>query len=459
MVSLKPHNPHPYKQVVHLYPDGEIRYTRSLCHLEKANDTDVTSLVVPTAQKKERNLSNKEKSKNIKPGWGKLSKQKKFTRYAKNTIRRIGGAMQLELGKERLAVLTLTVPGSANKIIEIIAAYSGYIMNRIETWLTDNFTHVDGKKYVVGVVELQKRGMLHWHFLVGLEDKLLIDSFRKKVEEFWFRLLKRLSKISEVDLFKRKQGDSWVDRWEKIKDRAVDVQPVKKNVAAYLAKYMSKGCDRAKSKGQNMYYSPSRWWSKSDDAMAVMHKWTESWQLPNVDEKFARDEMMLAIKDFLGHDEMWVVEITDPYRKEVCGIIGRGDYERCKQWCDDLVPVLKGMCEVHKKINVEYRKDYHQYVTELRKRKQEIIWDRKELKAEEIKQRKQYFRLIDEFRMSPDDAYKAVFGNKIAVSIDEICYAHRMAFEPKSRMIYDSITQSLIEVSEEEYRRLVADSS
>jgi hypothetical protein len=261
-----------------------------------------------------------------------------------------------------------------------------------------------------------------------------------------------LSDESGVDLFRRKQGDSWEKRYSQIKKRAVDIQPVRKNVAAYLAKYMSKGCETVKSKKKSNYYSPSRWWSKSSDAMALMHRWTTSYSLPGVKERHLKEQVIPFVKHCFDCYEMWQVESVNKYTKEISALIGRGNYEVCKEWCEYLIPVLVGMCEKHREENIKYQKNKQSYIFELWKKKEEKVRERRELNANEIKLRKQYFRLIKEFKMCPDEAYDAVFGVKRALNMESLIN-ESYAMTSESRMIYDLELRRLIEVSYEEYVR------
>lgn len=447
----------PFNQVVHLYPDGEVRYKISLRHRERDNDTYHSLPPEVIAQLNKKKISKKKLSKSVRPGWGELSKPKKFTVYAKNTIRRIGGAMQLEFGKERLAMLTLTIPGSANEVIEAVARYSGEIMNRIQTYLTDNFQFSNGEKYAVGVVELQKRGMLHWHFLVALEYELLIDSFREKIEAFWFRVLKQLSKKSGVDLFKRKQGDSWEGRYKKIKERAVNVQSVKKNVAAYLAKYMSKGSKYAVNKDKGICYSPSWWWTKSDDAIALMHRWTVCYPLPNVNEDLIEKVIKPEIKGSFEAYGFWQVVIRNRYAKSDVGLIGRGDYSVCKEWCEDFIPILIDISQDCIEENNKYQKEYCRNIFKAWEEKRNGINERRYLSKREHSCREQYFRAINEFNMSSEEAFKLAWSNRIPLPIHEFVNDVLRGMEPVTKIVYDPISNSLIEALEDEYRRLKID--
>lgn len=451
------------RQIVYLYPDGEVRYSSSLYKREKkevfkngakliqlnsvineSNKIDVEKTKKLNTEKITDSVFNsiKEKNKGIKPGWGVLAEDRKFTKNARNTTRRIAAALELEFGKERLAFCTLTVPGSTHRAIRIVAENSGYIMNRIQTYLTDNYTHKDGKKYVMGVVELQKRGMLHWHFLVVLPEGKSIDKLESDLQKFWFRMLNKLGDKNNCDLFKRSKGNSWKYRYGKIKHRAVDVEEVRKSAANYLSKYISKNY-KSESKGfNNISYCPSRWWSKSDDCVDLMHKYTKVYQLPLVSELIVDNLIIPHIEDFLLLATDWVVVPYDKYHKRNYGVVGRGQYQQCSEVIDQLVKEVEEMTYEFNEENRNYSKNYHSaYFKAVKKRQEEReeVWERS---VRDKQKHKAYWYWIEERGLNAKEAFKIVYGEKNFDS--EKIEASKVA--SRTRMVYDRVSGSLIEV-------------
>lgn len=286
---------------------------------------------------------------NIKPGWGLLSpKWKNFTQKAKRQLRYGAGAMEREFGIDKCFFATLTLPGSTNEATRVIAQWSGYIMNRIQTWIGDNFVHSDGKKYVIGVVELQKRGALHWHFLVALESFFYYEKFAKALEEFWYNILCELSEKSGVNLFKSHYGYDHKLDWQGIKDRAVRTERVKKSVSNYLAKYISKNEYRNvtevvyKSRRCKVY-PPSAWYARSEDVIKLITKHTILLPLHPVAPSLL-DEIFEFTKDIFNSFGFWTVEILNPFTKQKVGVLARGKYEDAREACEVLAPIINEVC-------------------------------------------------------------------------------------------------------------------
>lgn len=349
------------KQCLTLHPDGELRYRCFLGSGEKRkflkSDRKLDERLMNAAYespekirevcsrlKSEADADRRKKSGgSAKPrvGWGELAEKSTFTRYAQRQLKRMAGAMELEIGKEKLQFLTLTVPGSTNKTMETVARFSGWIMNRIQTFLTDNYTWSSGEKYLIGCVELQKRGMLHWHFCVGLEDEKLIKTFTEKLQKFWKRLLEQLGRKVGADLFKRKNGGTWDKKWERIKDRAVNSQTVKKSAANYLAKYLSKsGGKEGKKSSKAIKYRPSRWWAFSDDAKKLVEKHTIEWKLPPISLEVKNNDIMPLVGAMLDSIDVWFVPWNNPYKKEQIGWIARASRGAWDEFLPDIVETL-----------------------------------------------------------------------------------------------------------------------
>ena len=371
-------------QVIHLYPDGELRWR---VNLRRSTPKDrgrepKNAIVLPSGKTKEEIRAGLAKLERRKPGakvvikflktspsWVELAKNKTFTDFAKNTIRRIGGAIEQTFDKNQVQFVTLTVPGSTNQALKAVAMYSGWIMNRIQTYLTDNYQFSTGEKYVFGTVELQKRGALHWHFAIVLEDIRLINKFRIDIENFWYKLLNQLSKKTNIDVFKRAIGGTWQDKWDTIKERAVRSETVYKSVSNYLAKYLSK----AHGKNQKLpQYIPSRWWSASDDCKKLMHEKTLIWILPPCSHKQAHTEIKPLIQSMIESAEMWAVDWKNPYTKEDIGIIARSNYETSSEIAEAIALTLKDWLNPNRTERDIQAKAKHHIITETAKERDEL---------------------------------------------------------------------------------------
>lgn len=187
----------------------------------------------------------------LKPGWGGLPRKTVFGLRAKRTLLRAGGMMERLFPKENVVFLTGTLPGSTPEAIKALACWSGYVTNLLKTWV-DYYAETEHSFYCW---EFQRRGALHIHYAVAIDDdgnrQLVIERFKHQ----WIRILEQVCAKSGVDLFQRGFGGTHRGNPSKVQAYA---QTVRKSVAAYLAKYCSKGHDT-----NNAFYCPSRWWGVS----------------------------------------------------------------------------------------------------------------------------------------------------------------------------------------------------
>ena len=215
-------------------------------------------------------------------GWGKLPERRKFTRKMKNNIRQLASAFDKEYKPEQMLFCTFTLPASVLKAYETLSAYSSYIVNRFNKLFNDC---VCSTFHRLGVWELQKRGALHLHIIVGSEDVEGLEKIRRKFKQRAIQILDDVTKKSDVDMWERAAGGSWKDDKQKLQ---ADVQYVKKSVARYLAKYLSKGGDsmflknspekKTQQRGQRVSgvwqpFTPVRWstWSWNVKSLFVKH--------------------------------------------------------------------------------------------------------------------------------------------------------------------------------------------
>lgn len=173
--------------------------------------------------------------------WGKVQTPKSFTRNAKQKILEAGAVVDKHVGKHGSYELTLTIPGSGAVVYDQVARWSGYIVNR----MLQVIRRLDKKGYPIHwffVWEHQKRGALHMHWCIAIKDEpMLTDYVCRLLKDKWFQLLQELSDKTGVDLFRRKGfTGSWKDNPEVWQS---SISPVRKSVAAYFSKYMSKNLE------------------------------------------------------------------------------------------------------------------------------------------------------------------------------------------------------------------------
>lgn len=191
-----------------------------------------------------------DRSKEIS-GWGTLPRQKKFSRYGRQVINEAGEIAWRKHGKNGI-FLTGTVPGSGDVIASTVAAYSGWLMNRVKQWFRDLFS---ADYSVFAVWELQTRGMLHIHICVTGTQTEILERLCQTWRKRWNGLLLELSELTGVDLFRKNERVTWKNQLQYTQQ---DAQWLRHNPAQYLSKYLSKSSRQTASGG---VFHPSRWWS------------------------------------------------------------------------------------------------------------------------------------------------------------------------------------------------------
>ena len=190
--------------------------------------------------------------KGPRPGYGLLPSDKSLTRLAKRRLREFGALVD-QGGLEKCVFITGTLPGSTLDAQRALAQWTSWLTSRLSQWFRDRFP---GAVYF-GVWEHQKRGALHLHVCVRTQTPQEATRLKVAWKKRWISLLDGVSNRSGVDLFARKEGDTWQKKRWIVR---TDAQIVEKSVARYLSKYTSKGNNgRLKVVG----FSPGSWWFAS----------------------------------------------------------------------------------------------------------------------------------------------------------------------------------------------------
>jgi hypothetical protein len=115
---------------------------------------------------------------------------------------------------------------------------------------------------------------LHQHWSIASEDKTLAEEISLEVKDIWYQLLIEIGDANGIDLFAkhskfthRNLPENW--QW--------NLQIIEKSVAAYFAKYASKGSAEIVEKYKNssrQSVCPSRWTGSSKSVKEEIKKWT-----------------------------------------------------------------------------------------------------------------------------------------------------------------------------------------
>lgn len=219
-------------------------------------------------------------SKQGRAGYGALpDREHKFGRAARNHVRWSASALEERFGRDRCIFLTGTLPGSTDAAMRSFASWSSWVADRVQKWLRDNFSHTgdDGVTdlYHVYVWEYQRRGALHYHGLVVTSEyERIADTWPK----FWVELLKQGCDISGVDWFERRKGGTWKGFDQVCR---ADAQITYKSVAAYLAKYLSKGpTNTSGNQLKDTPPPPARYWGRTRNVRRLVIEITTQYELP-----------------------------------------------------------------------------------------------------------------------------------------------------------------------------------
>lgn len=228
-------------------------------------------------------------------GYGKAVMGRKFTATVKNNCRRIASALDREYDKKNLLFCTFTLPGSTAKALESISAYSSYIVDRFNRFFSIKFGGCPFAR--INVWEYQKRGALHLHLLIGSENIEAIDDIKKSFKSFCIRLLDDVGNKFGCDVWQKD------DKFSHKKNKSIlrcESKEVRKSVARYLSKYMSKGSGNHYYK---KFFSPVRYCTYNRYAKALFHKHCESLSPRRIGKKTAIEliESIIENARFICH--------------------------------------------------------------------------------------------------------------------------------------------------------------
>ena len=270
-----------YKIVAQSFPNNEVRVTwSSLPHPKEPKSGEISSDGIelpgslPPEPLSEKNpidpLSLVPNSQTLRNpvGFGSLSlKPTIFGLNGKRKLIRQGAAMESEAPPDECLFLTGTLPGSTEDAFRAIAAYSGYIVHRLKSWI-GNYAP---EKYDFYCWEYQRRGALHLHYCVWIPDSASRHMVLEKFRNWWIEILHRVGESCNTDLFRKNATRTWLTDLSKV--RAV-AEVCRKSPARYLAKYLSKSA--SPSRGAARAFSPSRWWGTSRPLKKLCDALTET---------------------------------------------------------------------------------------------------------------------------------------------------------------------------------------
>ena len=195
-----------------------------------------------------------------------IPRKKAFKAVAGQKLRECGAAMDALSGGDKATVrcLTLTLPANHADAYKALAAYSGYVMDRIGALIRRQKVAI---AYFY-VWELQSRGALHLHMALHATTRNLAAKMGAKVVQQWLKSLQAIEDKSGVDMHWSGQVDCEGNRiYTHRRHYQNRNEPVRSSCAGYFAKYAGKGNVTKVNDGKHFGYDnvlhPHRLWGSN----------------------------------------------------------------------------------------------------------------------------------------------------------------------------------------------------
>lgn len=188
---------------------------------------------------------------------------KGISSYGRRVVRNIGFMLQQEFGKRRLSMGTLTIPSLSPDAMKVICSNWAGIQKKFFQECKRRYKRLGLPWKYVSVTEIQPK---RWEERreVGLHIHFLFPSFRLykrgmfSLSHDWTRRTWKRIIENTLNTHLLGGGDDNV-----IPLPMYNCEPVRKDAAGYLAKYMTKGSDIVQEVCAEMgeEYLPKQWWS------------------------------------------------------------------------------------------------------------------------------------------------------------------------------------------------------
>lgn len=172
--------------------------------------------------------------------------------YGRRMIRNGAHILEQAVGVRRCALLTVTIPPLPEEVYKEVTREWSEIVRIFTQWIVRMLGRAHGYKWVIGCVEIQEKRMenegglpLHLHLVFQSRTKREFTLNLHEVSRVWQRAIcSRVPAAASVNY-----------------SSATRIEGVKKSVAGYISKYLSKGVNQnvlvSVSKGFKL---PSAWW-------------------------------------------------------------------------------------------------------------------------------------------------------------------------------------------------------
>lgn len=207
-----------------------------------------------------------------------------FGSDAKNTILRMGGALDTICDSpSHYVFLTGTLPASTHAAYRAMAVHAGFMVKTLNDWVSRTIK----SEYWFYVWELQTRGALHLHYCAYVPNATLRANLIADFPKKWAAIIDSVGERESIDMWERFDGTTHARNKSVLQAYA---QEVRSSVAAYMAKYCSKGTGMDDIPAQCQYY-PKRWWGASRSLTNLTRRLTQEVLVAHTNYRDARTEL------------------------------------------------------------------------------------------------------------------------------------------------------------------------
>jgi len=210
-----------------------------------------------------------------------LNRPKSFTATSGQKIRECGSAIdRISADPALTRAITLTLPADHVDAFRALAAYSGYVINRLFQPIRRNHA---GECHWFFVWEYQKRGALHLHIALYHPDAKTGERLGDECIDQWLKILADIERKSQTDMFCQKDMVSYTPK-EKYQNQN---QPMRRSLGAYFSKYAGK--TESKNSKHCIDYPVSRFWGSSYSVKELIKQQSYDYTLAADDETTIQD--------------------------------------------------------------------------------------------------------------------------------------------------------------------------
>jgi len=227
----------------------------------------------------------KKSQRGKKPLFSRINKPKNFTKQSGQKLRESGAAMDIACDRNTKFCheVTLTLPANTNEAFTALAAYSGYVMNRLLQPIRRDYGNDCLWFYVF---EYQKRGALHIHIALYHPDESEGLWIAAKMIEQWHKILIDIGQKADTDMFLDKRRDRSTIRSK----HQHHTQPISKAVGAYFSKYAGK--EESKQNWYCQKYPVSRFWGSSKLIKQIIKDNSFEYKIDYFSDEKSQENMM-----------------------------------------------------------------------------------------------------------------------------------------------------------------------